>query len=376
VGKGAAVATEPVPFVDLAAQHREIADAVAAGFQRVMATSAFIGGPDVATFEAAWACFTGTRHAVGVGSGTDALELAVRAAGVGPGDEVIVPTNSFIASAAAVARTGATPVLVDCDDEYQLIDPHQVEAAVTERTKAIMPVHLYGQLAPMEALVPLAERSGAVIIEDAAQCHGASRHGRRAGAWGLAAATSFYPGKNLGAYGDAGAVACNDDEVAERIVALRNHGGQAKYEHPALGFNSRLDTLQAVVLSAKLARLDAWNHARQAAAERYGRQLADLPGVRLPTVLPGNKHVWHLYVIRVPQRDRVLARLQEAGVQAGIHYPVPIHLQGAFSSLGYGRGAFPVAESIAQEIISLPMHPHLTGGQQERVAEALFDALR
>jgi dTDP-4-amino-4,6-dideoxygalactose transaminase len=370
------VAVKPVVFVDLAAQHQEVEAEVTAGFDRVMAATAFINGPDVAAFEKEWARYTGTRHAVGVASGTDALELALRAVGVGPGDEVIVPANSFIASASAVARAGARPVFVDCDPDYYLIDPGRVAEAITERTRAIMPVHLYGQLAPMEDLVGLAADAGAVIIEDAAQCHGASRQGQRAGAWGVAAATSFYPGKNLGAYGDGGAVATNDEATAVTLRALRDHGGHKKYEHPILGFNSRLDTLQAVVLSAKLARLERWNEARRTAAQRYGELLADLPGVRLPRVLPGNEAVWHLYVIRVPNRDEVLARLQSAGVQAGIHYPIPIHLQGAFADLGYGPGDFPVTEQAAEEILSLPMHPHLTESQQQRVASTLAGILR
>jgi dTDP-4-amino-4,6-dideoxygalactose transaminase len=341
-----------------------------------MASSAFIGGPDVAVFEEAWAAYTETGFAVGAASGTDALELAVRALGIGPGDEVIVPANSFIASASAVARTGARPVFVDCDDEYQLIDPACVSAALSSRTRAIMPVHLFGQLAPMESLADVASAAGVALIEDAAQCHGARRHGRRAGAWGAVAATSFYPGKNLGAYGDGGAAATDDPSLASSLAALGNHGGRVKYEHPALGFNSRLDTLQAVVLSAKLRRLDGWNEARRAAALRYSSLLGGLPGVRLPQVLPGNEHVWHLYVIRVASRDRVLAELQAAGVGAGIHYPVPIHLQGAFASLGYGPGDFPVAEQAAAEILSLPMHPHLTAAQQERVADVLASALQ
>jgi dTDP-4-amino-4,6-dideoxygalactose transaminase len=287
-----------------------------------------------------------------------------------------VPTNSFIASAAAVVRAGARPVLVDCDDEYQLIDPGAAASAISPRTRAIIPVHLFGQLAPMEVLAEMAEPHGVAIIEDAAQCHGAHRNGQRAGAWGVAAATSFYPGKNLGAYGDGGAVATNDSGIASRVAALRNHGGQAKYEHPTLGFNCRLDTLQAVVLLAKLVRLDAWNASRRAAADRYNGLLGGIPDVRLPQVLPGNEHVWHLYVIRVPNRDRVLAHLRSAGVGVGIHYPVPIHLQGAFASLGYGPGSFPVAEQAASEILSLPMHPHLTASQQQRVADVLDDALR
>jgi dTDP-4-amino-4,6-dideoxygalactose transaminase len=370
------VAAKPVVFVDLAAQHREVEADVAAGFARVMAATAFINGPDVAAFETEWARYTGTSHAVGVANGTDALELALRSAGIGPGDEVIVPANSFIASASAVARTGARPVFVDCDPDYYLIDPERVADAITERTRAIMPVHLYGQLAPMEDLAGLAADTGVLIVEDAAQCHGASRHGQRAGAWGVAAATSFYPGKNLGAYGDGGAVATNDEAIAMTLRALRDHGGLKKYEHTMLGFNSRLDTLQAVVLSAKLARLEGWNDARRAAASRYDELLADLPGVGLPRVLPGNEAVWHLYVIRVPNRDKVLAGLQSAGVQAGIHYPIPIHLQGAFADLGYRTGDFPVTEQAADEILSLPMHPHLTESEQERVAETLAGILR
>jgi dTDP-4-amino-4,6-dideoxygalactose transaminase len=369
------VTGEPIPFVDLAAQHREIEVEVMAGFARVVATTAFVGGPDVAEFERSWANYTGTRHAIALANGTDALELALRAAGVGRGDEVIVPVNSFIASASAVVRAGGRPVFVDCDEDYELIDPDAVAGAVTAATRIFMPVHLYGQLAPMENLTALAQSTGAVILEDAAQCHGASRHGRRAGAWGVAAATSFYPGKNLGAYGDGGAVATNDEAFAEAVAALGNHGGRCGYDHPRLGFNSRLDTLQAVVLTAKLARLDAWNAARREAAARYQALLGGIPGVRLPQVLPGNEPVWHLYVVRIPDRDRVLAALRVAGVQCGIHYPVPLHLQGAFAELGYRPGQYPVAERLAGEKLSLPMHPHLTAAQQERVATVLADAL-
>jgi dTDP-4-amino-4,6-dideoxygalactose transaminase len=369
------VTIAPVLFVDLAAQQDEIQADVAEGFARVLGATAFINGPDVSRFEASWASYTETKYAVGAASGTDALELAVRALGIGPGDEVIVPANSFIASASAIARTGARPVFVDCDPTYHLIDPAGVRSALSDRTRAIMPVHLFGQLAPMEALMPLAAQVDGAIIEDAAQCHGARRHGKRAGAWGSAAATSFYPGKNLGAYGDAGAVATNDEAMASSVAAIGNHGGHAKYEHPVLGFNCRLDTLQAVVLEAKLGKLDGWNEARRAAAVRYQILLAGLPGVQVPKVAPGNEHVWHLYVIRVPERDRVLAGLQAAGVGAGIHYPLPLHLQGAFRSLGYGPGDFPVAERLAGDMLSLPMHPHLTALQQERVAEVLASLL-
>jgi dTDP-4-amino-4,6-dideoxygalactose transaminase len=365
-----------VTFVDLASQHAEVEHEVGSGLLRVMDTCAFVGGPDVGAFESAWADYCGRAHAVGVANGTDALELALRAVGVKSGDEVVVPTNSFIASAEAVARTGALVRLVDCDPEHLLIDPDLIAEACTARTRAVLPVHLYGQIAPMEGVGAAAAAAGLVVVEDAAQAHGARQSGRRAGSWGLAAGFSFYPGKNLGAYGDGGAVVTDDDTVAAALDALRNHGSRARYEHPTLGFNSRLDTFQAVVLSAKLARLNGWNEARRRAAERYEDLLGGLPEVRLPATLAGNEHVWHLYVVRVPERDRCLAALAAAGIPAAIHYPTPIHLTGAFSELGYAKGDFPVAEAAADEILSLPMHPHLTATQQERVAEALADALR
>ena len=368
----------PIPLVDLKAQHAEVADEIAAGFARVIAGTAFILGPAVGEFEAAFARLCGVPHCLGVGNGTDAIELAVRALGLGPGDEVIVPANTFIATALGVVRAGARPVLVDCD-AYQLLDPARVEAAVTPRTRALLPVHLFGQMADMEALAEIAEiagRRGLILLEDAAQSQGARRHGRPAGSLGLAAATSFYPGKNIGAYGDAGAVLTSSDEIASRLRRLRNWGSETKYHHPEIGFNSRLDTLQAVVLAAKLKRLEAWNAARRQAAARYDELLGGLEEIELPRTLPGNEPVWHLYVIRVPRRDEVLARLNAAGIGAGIHYPTPLHLHGALRNLGYRAGDFPAAERAAAEILSLPLHPHLTAGEQERVADALRRALR
>jgi len=364
----------PIPLVDLKAQHLEIADEVTRGMARVIEDTAFILGPQVKEFEEAFARFCGTAHCVGVANGTDAIELTVRAFRLGPGDEVIVPANTFIASALGVVRAGARPVLVDCDD-YQLLDPARIEAAITPRTRAILPVHLFGQTADMEAIQEIAARREIPVIEDGAQSQGAKRHGRPSGSLGIAAATSFYPGKNIGAYGDAGAVVTSSDEIASHLRKLRNWGSEQKYHHPEIGFNSRLDTLQAVVLNAKLKRLDAWNEARRQAAARYGELLAGIEGVELPRTLPGNEHVWHLYVVRVPGRDGVLAKLNAAGIGAGIHYPVPLHLHGALSDLGYRRGDFPEAEKAAAEILSLPMHPHLTAEQQERVAEALRKAL-
>jgi dTDP-4-amino-4,6-dideoxygalactose transaminase len=363
-----------IPLVDLKAAHAEVAEDVEAGFKRVIADTAFVGGAEVAAFEQEYAAFSGVEHCVGVANGTDALELALRAVGADRGREVILPANTFIASAEAVARTGARPVLVDCDPATFLIDVDAALAAVTSATAAVVPVHLYGQLAPVERLAAALVGTGVRIVEDAAQCQGATRHGVAAGAEGIAA-TSFYPGKNLGAYGDAGAVVTPDAELAELLRKLANHGGVRKYEHDVIGFNSRLDGLQAVVLRAKLGRLPAWNEARRSAAARYDVLLADLPVVR-PATLAGNTHVWHLYVIRVPgRRDEVLEKLNAAGIGAGIHYPAPVHLTPAFSGLGYRPGAFPHAEAAAGEILSLPLHPHLTAAQQGVVVRALAAGL-
>lgn len=366
----------PVPFVDLGAQQREIDAEVQEGLQQVFATTAFVGGRWVDRFEQAYAEFIGTAHCVGVASGTDAVELALRGAGVRAGGEVILPANTFIATAEAVSRIGAVPVLVDVDPDHLLIDPQAVEAAVTSRTQAIVPVHLFGQTAFVEQLEPIAARAGAVIVEDAAQSQGARRHGRKAGSLGTAAGTSFYPGKNLGAAGDAGAVLTDDAELAAMVRKLGNHGSAVKYQHDVIGMNSRLDAIQAVVLSAKLQRLDGWNERRRAAADRYAELLAGVDGVRLPSAADGNEHVWHLYVVRVEDRDAVLSRLQAAGIGAGIHYPVPLHLTGAYEHLGYARGAFPVSEEAADRMLSLPMFPHLTADQQERVADSLRRSLR
>jgi dTDP-4-amino-4,6-dideoxygalactose transaminase len=364
--------------VDLAAQHAEVADQIAAGFARVVETGAFIGGPDVAAFEREFADAHAVDHCVGVANGTDALELALRAAGIGSGDEVILPANTFIATAEAVVRAGARPVLVDSDPEFYLIDVAAASAAIGTRTAALMPVHLYGQLAPMEALCDLAATAGLALIEDAAQAQGATRGSRHPGSFGLSAGTSFYPGKNLGAYGDAGAVLTNDASTARRVRLLANHGSEVKYEHPELGFNSRLDTLQAVVLRAKLARLATWNALRREAAHRYHELLADVDGVGRPSVLAGNEHVWHLYVVRVSagKRDPLVRALNAQGIGAGIHYPLPVHLQGAFSGLGYRRGDFPVAEAASAEILSLPLYPRIAPGQQEHVVDSLVRALR
>jgi len=366
-----------IPLVDLGAQHAAVAEEVAEGWRQVLAKTSFIAGPQVAAFESEYAAFTGARHCVGMANGTDAIEIALRALGVGPGDECILPANTFIATAEAVSRTGATPVLVDCaDDGTFLIDIAATEAALTPRTRAVIPVHLYGQAAPVERLLPLAESTGAWVVEDAAQAQGARRGGRSAGTLGHVAATSFYPGKNLGAYGDAGAATTDSGELAARMRMIADHGSRRKYDHEVVGFNSRLDTLQAVVLSAKLRRLAEWNAARQTAARRYDQLLAGVSDVIRPRVLDGNEHVWHLYVVRVPDRDRVIKELHAAGIGAGIHYPVPVHLSAAFAGLGYDDGAFPMAERAAREVLSLPLFPQITPAQQERVASVLTAALR
>lgn len=362
-----------VPLVDLAWQHHQIAADVAQGLEEVMEATAFIQGPQLGAFENSFASFIGVEHCVGVGSGTDALELSVRALGIGPGDSVVVPANSFIASALGVLRAGADVVLVDCNPETYLIDVERLAEVIDSKVRAIMPVHLYGQIAPLDEMPDLPDRVN--VIEDAAQSQGATRYGRGSGSFGVVAATSFYPGKNIGAYGDGGAILTNDDDLAAQVRKLGNWGSAEKYHHPELGFNSRLDTIQAVVLKAKLDRLAEWNAMRRDAAERYLEMLGEVDQVGLPVTPEGNEHIWHLFVIRVPNRDAILAALHERGVGAGIHYPVPMHLQGALSHLGCGPGSFPVTERIAQEILSLPIYPGITESQQKHVVDSLLESL-
>jgi len=362
-----------VPLVDLKWQHAEIADEVTSGLEAVMTNTAFIQGPQVAEFERAFAAFCEVRNCVGVSSGTDALEMAVRGLGLGAGDEVIVPANSFIASTLGVIRAGVQVKLVDCDPDTYLIDVHAVNRAMGPRVKAVMPVHLFGQTAPTEELSAVI--GDAAIIEDAAQSQGARRKGKLAGSLGHVAATSFYPGKNIGAYGDAGGVLTDDDDLAQHVRNLGNWGSPQKYHHPVIGFNSRLDTMQAVVLSAKLARLNEWNKLRQEAADRYNELLQERGRVQPPVVLTGNEHIWHLYVVRVPERDIVLSAMHGDGIGAGVHYPIPMHLQGALSFMGHQEGDFPATEAAAREMLSLPMFPGITAEQQEFVVDSLHRAL-
>ena len=366
-----------IPLVDLQAAHAEVAEEVDAGFKRVLATTGFVGGPEVAAFEREFAEFSGAAHCVGVANGTDAVELALRAARVKAGDEVVIPANTFVGTAEPVARIGARVVLADIDPATYLVDVAKMLAAVGPKTTAVVPVHLYGQMAAADELRAALAGSGVAVVEDAAQSQGALRHGRGAGTDGIAA-TSFYPGKNLGAYGDAGAVITPDAGQATFVRTLGSHGGLTKYVHDVVGVNSRLDALQAVVLRAKLARLAVGNAARRAAAARYHELLDGLDVVR-PVTLDGNEHVWHLYVVRVPggpaRRDAVLARLHEAGVGAGIHYPFPLHLTPAFADPAYPAGSFPHAEKAASEILSLPLYPQITADQQETVVRVLAAAL-
>jgi dTDP-4-amino-4,6-dideoxygalactose transaminase len=365
-----------VPFVDLMAQQAEVAAEVLPQWQRLFDTARFVGGEEVESFERDYASFTGVGHCVGVANGTDALELALRAVGVERGGQVIVPVNTFIATAEAVSRIGAAPVFVDVDPDYLLIDPDAVAAAVTPRTQAIVPVHLFGQVAPVDRLLPIAERQGIPLVEDNAQAQGASGDAGRTGSLGTIAATSFYPGKNLGAAGDAGAVTTNDADLARTVRELGAHGSTVKYVHDRIGMNSRLDALQAVVLSAKLKRLEGWNALRRRAAARYRELLASLEWVQPPTPRQGSTAVWHLYVAQVDERDRVLAGLGAEGIGAAIHYPTPLHLTTAYECLKYRKGEFPVAEAAADRILSLPMFPHLTANQQSSVVDSLARACR
>ncbi|QHF24740.1 aminotransferase class V-fold PLP-dependent enzyme [Rathayibacter sp. VKM Ac-2804] len=367
--------TEPiVPLADLHLQHLVVADVIREGFDRVLADSSFVRGPDVSRFEEEFAAYCDVRHTIGVGNGTDALELALLALDLAPGDEVLVPANTFVATAEAVVRAGARPVFVDCDDDY-LIDVDSAAQARTPRTRAVMAVHLYGQCAPVEQLAA-ALGDGVRIVEDAAQAQGARRFGARAGSLGAIAGTSFYPGKNLGAYGDAGGVMTDDDELAAAVRRLGNHGGLSAYRHDVVGTNSRLDSLQAVVLSAKLAHLDEWNQQRRDAAARYGELLDGVDGLVLPRTAPGNEHVHHLYVVRTPERERLRTALAGAGVATGVHYPTPVHLLAPFLPASGRPRSLPRAEAFAGQLLTLPLFPGITAAQQEYVAESLIAVLR
>ncbi len=361
-----------IPFVDLQSQYKAIKQEVDAAVLAVMQRGDFILGGAVTEFEKSFAEYCGVDYCVGVDSGYSALELIVRAYDIGPGDEVITAANTFIATTLAISNTGATPVLVDCDPDTYNIDVTKIEAAITPRTKAIMPVHLYGQTADMDAILAIARKHGLHVFEDAAQASGARYKGRRAGSLGDAAGFSFYPGKNLGAYGDGGAVTTNDPAIAEKIRLLRNIGQKVKYYHEVKGFNNRLDTMQAAVLKVKLPHLDGWNENRRRAADAYAERLAGLPMIA-PATAGYAEHIYHLYVVRVENREPLMEYLKERGIATGLHYPIPIHLQPAYAELGYERGDFPVTEAYAETILSLPIFPELDEAKVAYVADAIHN---
>ena len=360
-----------IPFLDLGAATRELRADIDAAVDRVIGSGWYIGGPEVEAFETAWAAYCGASHCVGVANGLDALHLALKAADVGPGDEVIVASNGYIATQLAVSMTGATPVPVEPDPATHNLDPTRIEAAITARTKAILPTHLYGQPADLDAMATIAANHGLLLIDDAAQAHGARYRGQRVGSRsGSITCWSFYPSKNLGALGDAGAVTTSDPEIAARVRRLGNYGSSVRYVNEEQGINSRLDPMQAALLGVKLAKLDEWNARRAAIAAFYQEALADT-GLTLPHVPDWADPAWHLYVVQSDQRDRLAARLAKAGVQTLIHYPIPPHRQGAYSAQGLAEGSLPIAEGLARHVLSLPIGPHLTIEQAEQVAEAV-----
>ena len=359
----------PVPFLDMKAQYDELKDEFDLAYQRVMDSGWYILSDEVRAFEQEFAEYIGTKHCIGVGNGLEALELILMGYGIGGGDEVIVPSNTYIASWLAVSYVGATPAPVEPDPSTHNIDPARIAASITKRTKAIMPVHLYGQPSVMAGIWELAEEHGLHIVEDSAQAHGVKFQDRMAGNLGSAAGFSFYPTKNLGAFGDAGAVTTNDDQLADKVRVLRNYGSRKKYFNEVRGHNSRLDPIHAAFLRVKLKYLDEWNSRRARIAGRYLEGLADLPGLGLPETAPDAEHGWHLFVVTHPERDRLKAHLEQAGVGVLIHYPVPPHLSEAYADLGYGRGDFPLSEKLADTVLSLPIGPHLSLEQTDYVIE-------
>jgi dTDP-4-amino-4,6-dideoxygalactose transaminase len=357
-----------VPFFDPAPMHAPLKAQILRDLGELLDSGAFINGPWVSRFEAEYASYCGTRCCVGVASGLDALRLSLLAAGLGPGDEVIVPANTFVATLEAVSQAGGVPVVVDVDEVDRNIAVPAVEAAITSRTRFVIPVHLYGQMADMRGLTQLAERTGIELIEDACQAHGARRDGLRAGGVGRAGAFSFYPAKNLGAAGDAGAYVTNDEELATCGRILREHGQRRKYEHETKGYTSRLDSIQALFLMHKLPHLDRWNAERVAAAAFYTERLRGVGDLGLPVTVPNSEPVWHLYVVRTGRRADLVAALEKAGIGSLIHYPIPPHLQAAYADLGLPKGSFPLAETLAETVLSLPMGAHMPEGHVDQVA--------
>ncbi len=362
-----------VPFLDLKAQQKTIRKEIDAAISDVLDACAFAGGPFVDKFEKEWAAYCGVKHAVGVGNGTDALWLALLALGVGPGDEVITVANTFIATAEAISLTGATPVFVDIEKEYYTMDPVLLDAAITSRTKAVIPVHLFGQTADMDPIIEIARAHGLRVIEDACQAHGAEYKGRKAGSIGDAAAFSFYPGKNLGAYGEAGAVTTNNGELAAKMRMFRDHGQSKKYHHDILGWNARMDGIQAAVLSVKLQHLDIWNEKRREHARMYDSRLKAIHGIAVPAVRFQSLPIYHVYAIRVPRRDDILATLSSKKISCGIHYPVTVNRQKAYEELE--ALSLPITEECAKEYLSLPMYAEMEPCHIDAVISALMECL-
>ena len=364
-----------VPFLDLKAQYEFLKDEIDEAIKQVLESCAFAGGRFVEQFEKSFAKFCQCDHAVGVGSGTEALWIALIALGIKPGDEVITVPNTFIATAEAISFCGAKPVFVDIDERTYTMDPDLIESAITSRTKVIIPVHIFGHMADMDPIMEIARLNNLFVIEDACQAHGAEYKGRRAGSIGDAGCFSFYPGKNLGAYGEAGAVMTNNKELAETISKLRDHGQTEKYYHSIVGWNARMDGIQGAILDVKLKRLSDWNEARRKHATVYGDLLTDLDGIRIPQEADYAKHVYHIYAIRVQNRDALLTALADEDIHCGIHYPLSVHLQKAYSELGYKHADLPVAEKVASQFLSLPMYPELTYDQQKRVKDKIQEYL-
>lgn len=359
-----------IPLVDLKTQYLEIKSEINAAIKKVLESAHFILGEEVEDFEKKFAKVSNTKYAVGVASGLNALELGMRALGIGQGDEVITPVNSFIASSSAISFTEAKPIFIDCEENSFNIDPKKIEEKINSKTKAIMPVHLYGRPSEMDQIQRIAKKYGLEIIEDACQAHGAFFKGKRVGSFGSFAAFSFYPGKNLGAYGDGGMLTTNNHQIAKKVIQMRNYGQTKKYHHEYLAWNSRLDTIQAAVLLVKLQFLDIWNNARRKNAKLYNKLLKGLP-IITPEIPTESEHVFHLYVIRYGKRDNLAKYLKTKGIMTGLHYPIPIHLQTAYSFLGHKQGDFPISEKLSNEILSLPMFPHLKEEQISFISETI-----
>jgi dTDP-4-amino-4,6-dideoxygalactose transaminase len=365
-----------VPFLDLTAHHAPLRSEFDAAIAEVIDSAAFAGGPVVTQFEAEFAAFCGSRYAIGLGSGTEALWLALLACDIGPGDEVITVPNTFMATAEAITYTGAKPVFVDIDPRTYTMDPSQLQAALTGRTKAIIPVHLFGQTADLDPILAFGQQHGLFVIEDAAQAHGSEYKERKAGSLGHAGCFSFYPGKNLGAFGEAGAVVTNDEELQEKIRILRDHGQVRKYYHAMIGWNCRMDGIQAAILRVKLRHLASNNQLRRTHAQFYNQCFAEVDEIVTPAEAANGRHVYHIYAVRTPERDDMLRLLAEKNIGCAIHYPVAIHLQEAYQGLGYSEGDFPISERACAEVLSLPMYPELTETQLLLVSDAVKESLR